>query len=92
MPALPDIYVPQLGVGVMEMELAEEIAEVMMLTIETASTQFQCFLCTKDNYKEVADKIRETIMRAGTEMSKPRPRLITNVKELPHGLRKTQGR
>lgn len=83
-----DMIMPQFAVGIMEMNVGDEIIEVMCLEISTASTQYQCAIATKENYVAVADKLAEGIRRAGAEMKGPRTRLVTNVRELPDGLRR----
>lgn len=88
-----DIFMPQFALGVIETEMEDgTIVDHMVIEVHTASVQFTAALATKDNYRQVADKLAENIRRVGAEMRGPHKKLITNVKELPDGLRKTQGR
>lgn len=86
MAALPDVYMPEIGIGVMA---TDDGREVMTLEFTTAGTEFRAVIATKENYRQVADKIAEGIRRAGAEMKIPSP-LITNVKDIPDGLRKRE--
>lgn len=85
-----DIFMPEYAVGVGEIDLPDgKVMDVMMLEITTASTQFTVRLADADNYRKVADTLAENIRRAGATMRGPHTKLITNLKELPDGLRKT---
>jgi|HubBroStandDraft_1064217.scaffolds.fasta_scaffold351476_2 hypothetical protein len=78
-----DMFMPQVSLAIMDMGDGQE---VMCCEIATACTQYQFVLATKENYRQVADKLAENIRRVGAEMNTP-SRLITNVRELPDGLR-----
>jgi hypothetical protein len=76
-----DVGVPEYSIGVMDVGGRE----IMILEISTAGTRNQYVLATKENYREVADKLAEGIRRMGAEMKSV---LITPVKEIPDGLKK----
>lgn len=92
-----DIEVPQFQM------MTENIAPegqppflVAKMLITTSGTMCQFFMGGEGygqhfNYKSVAGSFREMIMRAGAEMTSKASGLI-QVKELPDGLRKAQGR
>lgn len=81
MAELNDVFMPQWALGITEMA---DGMEMMVLEVSTASVQITVALATKENYRQVADKLSEGIRRLGAEMKTP---LITNVKELPDALR-----
>lgn len=86
-----DMAMPQISIGVMEIDLGDgQVTDQMMLEIQTASTSYTCALATRDNYRQVADKLAEGIRRAGADMKAPRTKLITSVRELPDGIRRSK--
>lgn len=82
-----DMVVPQIALGIMSNDQGDEH---MVMEVNTASMTCSFYLCSKDNYRQVADTIAENIRRMGAEMKAPKSKLITSVKELPDGLRKRQ--
>lgn len=85
-----DIFMPEYAIGVGEIDLGDgKVMDVMVLEITTASTQMTVRLADADNYRKVADTLAENIRRAGATMRGPHTPLITNLKGLPDGLRKT---
>lgn len=89
-PAAPDTFAPQVSIGLMD---GPNDTEYMMMIIETATTQFQFFLCTVDNYVQTANTIADGIMRAGKDMRK-KSGLVVVKGGLPDGIdiRKRNGR
>ena len=86
----PDIFMPEYAIGVGEIDLPDgQVTDVMLLEITTASTQMTVRLADADNYRKAADTLAENIRRAGASMRGPHQKLITNVRSLPDGLRKT---
>jgi hypothetical protein len=76
-----DVGMPEYSIGIMDIGGRE----IMLLEITTAGTRNQYVLATKENYRQVADKLAEGIRRMGAEMKST---LITPVKEIPDGLKK----
>lgn len=78
----PDIYAPEFALASVALD---DGSEVMVLEVHTAAIQATFMLATRENYRQVADRLAEGIRRMGAELKGPS--LITNVKELPDGLR-----
>ena len=77
-----DLVMPEYALAVLDSPEGERI----MLEVSTSSTRYVCVLASKENYKEVANKLREQIMRLGAELTSP-SRLIQVQGGLPDGLR-----
>lgn len=81
-----DIEVPEYHI------MVDESLGTINLVVTTSGSMYQSFLGMAKDYKSIAGKLREQIMRAGAELASKQSGLIV-AKELPDGLRKPpQGR
>lgn len=76
-----DIEVPEFYV------MVDENLGTINLVISTSGTMYQAFLGMVSDYKSIAGKLREQVMRAGAEHASKSSGLLV-VKDLPDGLRK----
>lgn len=89
MPEHADVARPEWALEVMDMKDGQQY---ICLDISTAATQYKVVLADKSNYKQVANKLAESIRRLGAEIYGPGAGLL-KVRNLPDGLRKPpQGR